>query len=285
MSPLRGQMQRRFAQDVFAENQIRIVFEQRLAPFEVVPYDCLVERVRYWFSARLICVSHYATSPRIHSGSAAARCRTWLTSGNNFRQPLGKPTHRKVRDEWGNSPGLRAASYWLRFVLRHSEEAVIHVVRVNVESRDRPLPVVGHGVGALAGACARARSIEGGYHTVGSAQEAVSRVVHVNVLTHDRPLCVVAFGNGALAGACARAPNVNRNDAAVGIEQEAMIHFVFVNVVSRARPLPVNALAQGALAGACARERSLERGDTAVGIEHEAVIRVVRVNVVSRARP
>jgi hypothetical protein len=61
-------MQRRFAQDVLAENQIRIVFEQRLDPFEVVPYDCLVERVRYSFSARLICVSHYA--PRLDFLSA-----------------------------------------------------------------------------------------------------------------------------------------------------------------------------------------------------------------------
>jgi len=54
----------------------------------------------------------------------------------------------------------------------HPQEVVVRRVRVDVESRDRPFQVVGHGVGALVGACARARSIEGCDLTIGSAQEA-----------------------------------------------------------------------------------------------------------------
>jgi hypothetical protein len=97
---------------------------------------------------------------------------------------------------------------------------VIHVVRVNVESRDRPLPVVGHGVGALAGACARARSIEGGEVAVGSAQKAMRHVVCVNVVSCDHPEVVDVPGDRALVGACARARSVKRRDGSVGSAQE-----------------------------------------------------------------
>jgi len=67
---------------------------------------------------------------------------------------------------------------------------VIHVVRVNVESRDRTLPVVGHGLCALVGACARARSVKRGEVAVGIEQEAVRHVACVNVVSAGARCCL-----------------------------------------------------------------------------------------------
>src|ERR1019366_7473908 len=115
-------------------------------------------------------------------------------------------------------------------------EAVIHIVCVKIESRDRPLPIVSHGLSALAGARARARSIEGGYLTVGSAQEAVHHFGGVVVLTHDRSLCVVSFGNLALAGARSPDAITRSDDASVAIDPKAVRQVFRVTVVSPARP-------------------------------------------------
>jgi hypothetical protein len=66
---------------------------------------------------------------------------------------------------------------------------VIHVVIVDGVSRDRPLRVDCPYEGALAGACARARSVERGDGAVAIAHEAVSHTARVNVISvnHSRP--------------------------------------------------------------------------------------------------
>ena len=90
-----------------------------------------------------------------------------------------------------------------------AQEAVVHIARVNVESRDRPRRVDVPGEGALTRACARARNVERGDSTVASAQEAVGYVACVNVVSRDRPRRVDAEGDGALERTSARARNVN----------------------------------------------------------------------------
>src|SRR5438128_11200723 len=61
--------------------------------------------------------------------------------------------------------------------LRSPQKAVIHIVRVDVGSRDRPCRVVGGGECALAGACARAWGVKRGDSAVRSTQGAVMYVV------------------------------------------------------------------------------------------------------------
>jgi hypothetical protein len=74
------------------------------------------------------------------------------------------------------------------------QEAVKHVVIVDVVSRDRPCVVDALGEGALAGACARAGSVERRDAAVGSAHEAVSHIARVNVGSINRSR-VVASGS------------------------------------------------------------------------------------------
>ena len=62
-------------------------------------------------------------------------------------------------------------------LLAYNEEAVIHVACILVISRDRPCRVVAVGGGALAGACARAGSIERGDGAVVIPQEAVIQLL------------------------------------------------------------------------------------------------------------
>ena len=177
------------------------------------------------------------------------------------------------------------AGYPLWASLRAPQEAVIHVVIVDGVSRDRPLRVDIPYEGALAGACARARSVERGDLAVVIAHEAVSHTVRVNVVSVNHSRVVDIPPDGALEGARARAGSVERSDDAVVSAHEAVIHIVRVNVNSRNRFRRVDASGVRALAGACARARSVERGESAVGSAQVAVIHIARVNDASRNRP
>ena len=93
-----------------------------------------------------------------------------------------------------------------------AQEAVIHIARVSVVSRDHARQVEAEGNGALEGACARARSIEGREGAVASAQEAVVHIARVLVDSRDHPRRVDAEAEGALASGCARAWGIERGD-------------------------------------------------------------------------
>ena len=110
---------------------------------------------------------------------------------------------------------------------------MIDIVRVNVVSRDRVFQVGAVAYGALARACARARSIEGGEGTVGSAQEAVIDVARIYVQSCDRPRWVEAIDDcdlGALVKACARARSFKCREGTVGLEQVAAKGVARLNV-------------------------------------------------------
>ena len=110
--------------------------------------------------------------------------------------------------------------------VRSAHEAVIHIARVRVPSRDRPLRIDGQWLGALEGTCARARGIEGGGSAVRSAHEAVIHIVRVRVQSRDRPRRVDAVGDGALELACARARNIEGGESAVRETHVGVTHIV-----------------------------------------------------------
>ena len=129
-------------------------------------------------------------------------------------------------------------------------EAVIHIARVRVPSRDHPLRVDAQWLGALAGTCARARRIEGGDSAVLSANVAVSYITGVSHIPRDIPRSVHAVGACALAGTCARARSFIRSEGAVGSAHVAVKQTVRVKIPSCDHPCRVDPDAEG---GDCAR--------------------------------
>src|SRR5215470_11853942 len=113
-----------------------------------------------------------------------------------------------------------------------------HISSVNGSCRDRPCGVkaeASKNKGALAGSCARARSIKCSDRTVWTTQEAVSYVAGVNVASGDNPHRIDVAGEGTFAGTCARTRHVEGSDHTVGSAQEAMKRIGGVVVVTRAR--------------------------------------------------
>src|SRR5206468_4032371 len=99
--------------------------------------------------------------------------------------------------------------------VRSAQDTVKHIVRVKRSCRDRPCGVEtidGKNNGALAGACARVRSIKCSDGAVRSAQEAVTYIARVNVASRDRIRRVDVAGAGTLAGACACARGIECGD-------------------------------------------------------------------------
>src|SRR6266480_1717185 len=85
--------------------------------------------------------------------------------------------------------------------VRSAQDTVIHIARVKGGCRDRPCGVEtidGKNNGALAGACARVRSIKCSDGAVRSAQEAVTYIARVNVASRDRIRRVDVAGAGTL---------------------------------------------------------------------------------------
>src|SRR5271167_713033 len=148
---------------------------------------------------------------------------------------------------------------------------MLHTARVNVVSRDRPCRVDDVGairVGALAGTCARIRSVERRDGAVGSAHVAVTYTARVIVVSRNRPRRVETVGARALEGACARARSVENSEGAVATAQEAVAHIVGVTGQSRNRARRVDSPSEGALASGsvCACARGIEPDDSGLVI-------------------
>jgi hypothetical protein len=96
-----------------------------------------------------------------------------------------------------------------------AQEAVNHVVCVQVYSGYHPIWADIRGQGALVGACARAWNVERGDRAIASAQHPVRHVAGVNHLSNDRPLRVDGEPLRSLKGARPRPRSVERDDEAV----------------------------------------------------------------------
>lgn len=116
----------------------------------------------------------------------------------------------------GALPGIRIIQDDEVVERSSSHEAVSHVISVNVEACKHSEQVDAESDRALAGGCARARSIkcsEGtGRSAARDALEAMEHVARVNVGSRDRPLLVDAKAPGTLAGACARTRSFEGSD-------------------------------------------------------------------------
>src|SRR6266542_2890730 len=148
--------------------------------------------------------------------------------------------------------------------IQSAQDAVIDIARVKGICRDRSCGVeaiAGKNKGALAGACARVRSIERSDGAVRIAQETVSHTASVNVASRDLLRRVDVTGEGTLARTRARTRDVEGSDGTVQSAQETVKHTAGVGVVARARACRVDAEGPSALAGACACARSIECGD------------------------
>src|SRR5580704_18252899 len=124
---------------------------------------------------------------------------------------------------------------------------MIRIVLVNVRSRDRTVRVdaiLGRSNCALAGASARARSVERRDRSVGGAHEAVEHVVRVTVHSRNRPRRVDAKSD------CVQtAGSLEGGENSVG-KQETVLYIVPVTVVSDYRSRLVDAPSEGALVSA-----------------------------------
>ena len=110
--------------------------------------------------------------------------------------------------------GARSVEFGYR-ATGSAHEAVIHIVRVRVVSRDSARRVDADGEGSLSVARACARSVEVGYGAIGSAHEAVSHIAGNTVYSRDSPRRVDAGGEGSLiwARACARSVEGGEGDS------------------------------------------------------------------------
>jgi hypothetical protein len=168
--------------------------------------------------------------------------------------------------------------------VRSAQDTVKHIARVKGSCRDRPCGVEaidGKNNGALAGACACARSIKLGDGAVRSAQEPVTYTARVNVASRDRLRRVDVAGAGTLARTCARTRSIKRNDGTGRSAQEPVKHIARVSVASRDCAFRVDGERLCALAGACARARSVECRDEAVPSAQETMTCIAGVNVQS----
>src|SRR5262249_34254261 len=152
--------------------------------------------------------------------------------------------------------------------IRSAQDAVKHIVRVKGSCSDCPCGVEaidGKNYGALAGACARARSIKRGDGAVWSAQEPVTYSASVNVASRDRFRRVDLAGASTLAGTCARTWDVECGDLTIRSAQETVKHITRVIEASRDRACRSDAERGCALAGACSSARNINCADGAVG--------------------
>ena len=127
-----------------------------------------------------------------------------------------------------------------------------HIVRINVETRDRPRRSNAHGNGTLAGACARARRIKEGKRAIGSAHVAVMRVARISVFSRRDACRIGCASYSALAsaedetaargGGCACARRIEGGNRAIGSAHEAVSHIVRINVDSRDRARRVSSI-------------------------------------------
>ena len=136
---------------------------------------------------------------------------------------MESPDNRSYRTK-KSRPDIGRHDIWFRFVLRDPQEAVKHIVRINVVSRDSVRRVVGDGDGALARACARTRSMERRDSAFRSPHVTVIHVFFPNVVSNNCAAWLDAVIHGALTGACARTRKVVCGDRAVRGAQVAVAH-------------------------------------------------------------
>src|SRR6266853_703809 len=120
-----------------------------------------------------------------------------------------------------------------------AQEAVSHIIRVQIIPRDHPLGVDARRQGAQRRPGARAWDVDHRHRTVGIPHKAVIHVVGVYKKSNDRPLRVQtidAANTGALERAGSRRWNVDHSDGTVRSAQEAMNHVVCVQVYSCNHP-------------------------------------------------
>ena len=163
--------------------------------------------------------------------------------------------------------------------VRGAHEAMVHIARVKVISNGCPGRVEAIDAtheGALARACAGARSIERSDGAVRIAHEAVPHIARVKVIARDFACWVDVIGVRALEGARARARSIEPREGGVGSAQVAVDHITGVTASSRDCPRRIDAESGGGY-----HARRVERGKGAVRTPQEAVIQVARVNVVS----
>src|SRR6266446_1263827 len=137
--------------------------------------------------------------------------------------------------------------------VRGAHEAVNHVARVKVVSRNRACRIDVLAKGALARTRARAWSIESREGAVGSAQVAVVHIAGVTALSRDCPRRIDAESDG---GYLAR--RVERGKGAVRTPQEAVTDVARVKVVSRNGASRVDG---NRIGGALGRARNVERDE------------------------
>ena len=150
-----------------------------------------------------------------------------------------------------------------------AHEAMTHIARVDVVSRDRPLRIdveaEDRGKGTLAVTCPRARNIERGERAARSPQEAMTHVAVVSVVSRDGACRVNAtVAEGALRKrSCACTRSIKHSETAVSSAQVGVSQVRRVSVPSRDHPRRVLAVGAGALASASACVRSVENSDDA----------------------
>src|ERR1035437_10027391 len=122
---------------------------------------------------------------------------------------------------------------------RRAHEAVIHITRVQVGSRDIARGVDAEGDGSRIRARACARSLERGYRASCRAHEAVKHIAAVQIASHYILRGVDAEGGGSriCARACAR--SLERGYRASRRAHEAVKQIARVTVQSRDSPCRV----------------------------------------------
>ena len=83
-------------------------------------------------------------------------------------------------------------------LLAFREKPVIGIAHINIVSDDRPRLIDGKGGGALAGACARARSVKRGEAAALIPDKTVIHIARVNVISCNGPRYTDALGERTL---------------------------------------------------------------------------------------
>src|SRR5207248_2921498 len=149
-----------------------------------------------------------------------------------FRSGLRRRSASHAIKRPNRTPRCQAYASLCGKVLGASQEAVIHIACVNIDSSNPIHRIVAKRDCALARACARAGNIERCDTTVGSAQDTVIHIVRIEGSCRDCSCGVKAIdgkNNGALTGTCACVRSIKCSDGAVQSAQEAVTYAIRIN--------------------------------------------------------
>ena len=158
-----------------------------------------------------------------------------------------------------------------------------HVVRVEVESGQRPVRSNTVNVRTLAWPRASSRNVELNDLAVPIANEAVIHISLVNIPSRDRSIGINSKRIGALEGTwhVTGVRRIEGGEAAFLIQQETVTQIVRVKVVSHDGSTRSKASAKSTLAGSSARGRNIVCGEDAFLIPEETVVRIACISVES----